>query len=117
MRNFFKNYDLSSEIIDALNVLKYYEPTEIQKQVIPPAMESKDIIGKSKTGSGKTAAFAIPLCERVIWDYNEPQILILEPTRELTVQVKEEIYQIGRKKELKLQICSADFRLISKYKH
>ena len=65
-------------------------------------MESKDIIGKSKTGSGKTAAFAIPLCERVIWDYNEPQILVLEPTRELTVQVKEEIYQIGRKKRIKV---------------
>lgn len=102
MRNFFENYDLSSEIIDALNVLKYYEPTEIQKQVIPLALESKDIIGKSKTGSGKTAAFAIPLCERVIWDYNEPQILVLEPTRELTVQVKEEIYQIGRKKRIKV---------------
>lgn len=98
----FQNMQLSGEIQDALKVLGYKEPTKIQEKVIPLILDAKDILAGSKTGSGKTAAFAIPICEKIEWDYNEPQALIIEPTRELTVQVKEEIYQIGRKKRLKV---------------
>ncbi len=102
MENQFEKYHLSEEIMDALNVLGYHVPTPVQEQVLPYALESKDILAKSWTGSGKTAAFAIPICEKVIWDYNIPQALVLEPTRELTVQVKEEMVQIGRKKRIKV---------------
>ncbi|WP_310605587.1 DEAD/DEAH box helicase [Anaerosporobacter sp.] len=102
MTNQFKNYKLSNEIIDALTILGYTEPTEIQKEVISLALQGRDIVGKSQTGSGKTAAFAIPLCEEAVWEDNAPTALVLEPTRELTVQTKQEIFHIGRKKRLKV---------------
>lgn len=102
MKNGFLKFNLSPEIAEALDIIGYTEPTPIQEKVIPVALEGRDIVGKSQTGSGKTAAFGIAVCEKVIWEKNEPQVLILEPTRELTVQVKEELYQIGRKKRLKV---------------
>ncbi|TJX13926.1 DEAD/DEAH box helicase [Tissierella creatinini] len=69
---------------------------------MPSILDNKDIIVKSQTGSGKTAAFAIPICELVDWDENKPQALILTPTRELAIQVKEDIFNIGRFKRLKV---------------
>lgn len=98
----FSPYQLSSEILESLHILGYDTPTKIQKQVIPAAMAGRDVVGSSQTGSGKTAAFGIPLCELADWNENKPQALVLEPTRELTVQVKEELYHIGRKKRLKV---------------
>ncbi|MDD3206061.1 MAG: DEAD/DEAH box helicase [Lachnospiraceae bacterium] len=98
----FTKFRISNEIIDALTILGYDEPTRIQERVIPIALSGRDIVGKSQTGSGKTAAFAIPLCELARWEENAPEALVLEPTRELTVQVKQEIYHIGRKKRLKV---------------
>ena len=97
----FIDYKLSDEIIKALASLGYQEPTEVQKNVIPAALEKKDLIVKSQTGSGKTAAFGIPLCEMAEWEENKPQALILTPTRELAVQIKEEIMNIGRLKRIK----------------
>lgn len=98
----FSDYKLSDTIIEALTILGYTQPTKIQEQVIPLALEGRDIVGKSQTGSGKTAAFAIPLCEEAVWEDNLPTALVLEPTRELTVQTKQEIFHIGRKKRLKV---------------
>lgn len=100
--NQFKQFGLADDIIEALDVLGYREPTAIQKAVILPALKGVSIAAKSQTGSGKTAAFAIPLCERARWEENLPEALVLEPTRELTVQVKQEIFNIGRKKRLKV---------------
>lgn len=102
MTNQFESYQLSKEILEALSILGYKEPTKIQKEVIPVALKRRDIVGKSQTGSGKTAAFAIPLCEEAVWEDNTPTALVLEPTRELTVQTKQEIFHIGRKKRLKV---------------
>lgn len=102
--NKFISFNLSKEILEALTMLKYLEPTKIQDMVIPKALEGIDIVGKSKTGTGKTAAFAIPICEQIIWDEYLPQALILEPTRELAVQVKTEVFHIGRKKRLKVPV-------------
>lgn len=102
MTNQFESYQLSKEIIEALTILGYKEPTKIQTEVIPIALQGRDIVGKSQTGSGKTAAFAIPLCEEAVWEENTPTALVLEPTRELTVQTKQEIFHIGRKKRLKV---------------
>ncbi|WP_318509019.1 DEAD/DEAH box helicase [Bacillus sp. T3] len=97
----FENYGLSAEITRALAVLKYDTPTEVQKEVIPKALENQDLVVKSQTGSGKTAAFAIPICELVQWEEKKPQALILTPTRELAVQVREDITNIGRFKRIK----------------
>lgn len=98
----FKDYKLSNEILKSLNMLNYKIPTKVQQEVIPVALENKDVLVKSQTGSGKTATFAIPLCELVDWDENKPQALILTPTRELAIQVKEDVFNIGRFKRIKV---------------
>lgn len=98
----FKDYKLSNEILKSLYMLNYKSPTKVQQEVIPVALENKDILVKSQTGSGKTATFAIPLCELVDWEENKPQALILTPTRELAIQVKEDVFNIGRFKRIKV---------------
>ncbi|KWX71332.1 DEAD/DEAH box helicase [Paenibacillus jilunlii] len=97
----FRDYGLNEEIIRALDVLNYLEPTEVQSKVIPVALKGQDLIVKSQTGSGKTASFGIPLCELADWAENKPQALVLTPTRELAAQVKEDITNIGRFKRIK----------------
>lgn len=69
----FNEYNLSDEISRALGVLKYDTPTEVQRAVIPKALENKDLVVRSQTGSGKTAAFGIPICERMEWEEKLPQ--------------------------------------------
>ncbi len=98
----FKDFKLSEEILKAISLLNFANPTKVQEQAIGSILDNKDIIVKSQTGSGKTAAFAIPICELVHWDDNKPQALILTPTRELAIQVKEDIFNIGRFKRLKV---------------
>ena len=102
MNSAFSDYKLSSEILKAINMLNFRSPTKVQEKVIPAVLEQKDIIVKSQTGSGKTAAFAVPICELVEWDENKPQALVITPTRELAIQVKEDIFNIGRFKRLKV---------------
>lgn len=97
----FTDYQLSESIVKALNSLGYETPTEVQQEVIPVALEKRDLVVKSQTGSGKTAAYGIPLCELVDWNENKPQALILTPTRELALQVNEDITNIGRFKRIK----------------
>ncbi|GKX65728.1 DEAD/DEAH box helicase [Inconstantimicrobium mannanitabidum] len=102
----FKQYNLSKEVLKAIDLLGYKKPSKVQSEVIPLILNNKDIIAKSQTGSGKTAAFGIPLCERIQWEENKPQALVLTPTRELCVQVKEDISNIGKFKRVK---CTAVF--------
>lgn len=97
----FTDYPLSEEIIRALHSLGYETPTEVQSEVIPVVLQNKDLVAKSQTGSGKTASYGIPLCEQVEWNENKPQALILTPTRELALQVTEDITNIGRFKRIK----------------
>lgn len=97
----FEDFQLSEEIRRALDVLKYDNPTEVQKEVIPQALANQDLVVKSQTGSGKTASFAIPICEMMDWEERKPQTLILTPTRELAVQVREDVTNIGRFKRIK----------------
>lgn len=97
----FRNDIISEDIVKALRGLEYDIPTEVQARVIPTALEKKDLIVKAQTGSGKTAAYAIPICELIEWLENKPQALILTPTRELAVQVKEDFTNIGRFKRIK----------------
>lgn len=102
----FKDYGLSEDILKSIEKLGYKSPTEVQNRVIPVALNDKDIIVKSQTGSGKTASFAIPLCEKANIETREPQVLVLTPTRELCVQVKDDITNIGRFKRIR---CAAVF--------
>ena len=109
MINKFNEYALSEEILEALNGLGYREPTGIQREVLLPMLAGKNVVVKAPTGSGKTAAFGIPICESVRWEENAPQALVLEPTRELAVQVSEELFHIGRKKRLKVPAVFGGF--------
>lgn len=98
----FKDYKLSSDILKSIEILNYKRPTKVQEKVIPIGLKGKDIVVKSQTGSGKTAAFAIPVCELVDWEKNKPQALVITPTRELAMQVREDFFNIGRFKRLKV---------------
>ena len=97
----FREYRLGKELLKALELLNYKETTKVQQAVIPIALENEDIVVKSQTGSGKTAAFAIPICEKILWDENKPQALVLTPTRELAMQIRQDFFNIGRFKRLK----------------
>ncbi len=97
----FHHFSISEDIQKALTGLEYEVPTEVQASVIPLALDKKDLIVKAQTGSGKTAAYAIPVCEFIDWLENKPQALVLTPTRELAVQVQEDFTNIGRFKRIK----------------
>ncbi|MDY4077581.1 MAG: DEAD/DEAH box helicase [Clostridium sp.] len=97
----FNKFNLSENIIKALKDLDYINATKVQEKVIPEMLLNKDIIAKAQTGTGKTAAFVIPLCERIKWEENDPQVLILTPTRELAMQIGEDVKNIGRFKRIK----------------
>lgn len=101
MKNEFTKFNISEEILKAVEGLGYKKPSEVQEKVIPEILLNKDVVVKSQTGSGKTAAFAIPLCERIDWNENSPQVLVLSPTRELALQVSEDFINIGRFKRIK----------------
>lgn len=109
MTNQFAAYNLSQPILDALTLLGYTTPTPIQEAVIPAALNGRDIAARSQTGTGKTLAFAVPICEKAVWEENLPQALVLEPTRELAVQVSRELFQVGRKKRLKVPAVFGGF--------
>ncbi len=89
--------DLSPEMAKTLDKIGYKTPTPIQAGLIPLALEEFDVIGQARTGTGKTAAFAIPILEMLDMSHEtpSPQALILAPTRELAVQVENEIKRLA----------------------
>jgi ATP-dependent RNA helicase DeaD len=95
---FFADLGLREELLEGLTALGYEEPTPIQAEAIPPLLEGRDLLGQAATGTGKTAAFALPLLNRLEPDRGRaPQALILTPTRELAVQVSEATHKYGRR--------------------
>lgn len=103
----FKDYPLSNEIKRGLSELGFKKPLEVQSIVIPKILkEDKDLIVKSQTGSGKTAAYSIPICQKIDVELEATQMLVLTPTRELAQQVKYDIDDIGKYKGIK---CAAVF--------
>ncbi|SDH05513.1 ATP-dependent RNA helicase DeaD [Lentzea fradiae] len=97
--NGFADLGLRPDILNALTTLGYEEPTPIQSEAIPPLLAGSDLLGQAATGTGKTAAFALPLLERVadrIGKGEKPLALVLAPTRELAVQVSEAVHRYGR---------------------
>lgn len=97
----FDTFDLAPEIIKGIRDMGFEEPSPIQAECIPAVLRGEDIIGQAQTGTGKTAAFGIPVLERVDPRLREVQSLILAPTRELAIQVSEELRRIGRPKRVK----------------
>jgi ATP-dependent RNA helicase DeaD len=95
----FEDFNLSKETIKSISEIGFEEPTPIQVSTIPLIMGGHDIIGQAQTGTGKTAAFGIPIVEKCQNGRN-PFAIVLEPTRELAVQVAQEIYKIGKYKKI-----------------
>ncbi len=91
----FSELGLSPEILKAIDKLGFEQAAPIQAEAIPVLMAGRDVVGQSQTGSGKTAAFAIPAIEKVDPQKRVVQILILCPTRELAVQVSEEVHKLA----------------------
>src|SRR5204863_1581075 len=95
----FETLGLDAPLISALTALGYEEPTPIQREAIPPLLEGRDLIGQAATGTGKTAAFTLPLLQRLVAASKtraKPSVLILVPTRELAMQVAEAVHRYGR---------------------
>jgi ATP-dependent RNA helicase DeaD len=93
----FADLGLRTELLGALDALGYEEPTPIQRESIPPLVDGYDLLGQAATGTGKTAAFALPILERLDKDARvAPMALVLVPTRELAVQVSEAVYKYGK---------------------
>ncbi len=96
----FGDIVLDKKILGALTEMGFEEPSPIQSQTIPMVLDGKDVIGQAQTGTGKTAAFAIPIIQNIV-DSRKIQALIMTPTRELAIQVAEELGKIGRLRKIK----------------
>jgi ATP-dependent RNA helicase DeaD len=92
----FQEFGLSPEVMRALEQLGYEKPTPIQQASITPLSEGRDVLGQAQTGTGKTAAFALPLLSRINYNAKNVQILVLAPTRELAMQVSEAFKSFGQ---------------------
>ncbi len=96
MENQFKSLGISAEVVKGLDTLGFKEPTDVQSEAIPLVLKKRDLIVLAKTGSGKTAAFGVPLVDMIDKDIKDPQVLVLTPTRELAVQVDMDINKIAK---------------------
>jgi ATP-dependent RNA helicase DeaD len=97
----FEELGLEEQIVQSVSHMGFEETTPIQEKTIPLALQGKDLIGQAQTGTGKTAAFGIPLIQGCQRDNDKPQGLVLAPTRELAVQVAEELNKIGQGKGIR----------------
>lgn len=98
----FEDLHLDRKIINALKDMGFEEPSPIQKGAIPLALEGEDLIGQAQTGTGKTAAFGIPIIQNLDEKNRHVQALVMSPTRELCIQVADEITKIGRTKRVRV---------------
>ena len=92
----FKSLQVKDEIIKAVEKMGFEEMSPIQARAIPVALSGKDLVGQAQTGTGKTAAFAIPILEKIQAKLKKPQALIVCPTRELAIQVAEEVRKLAK---------------------
>ncbi|MFA5612066.1 MAG: DEAD/DEAH box helicase [Anaerolineaceae bacterium] len=92
----FEDFNLRPELVQAINSLGYTQPTPIQAGIIPLMQSGRDVTGQAQTGTGKTAAFALPILDRIDPEQHLPQALVVAPTRELALQVTEMIQTLGQ---------------------
>ncbi len=83
----FSDLQLNSHVLKSVQNAGYEKPTEVQSEIIPQMLAGRDVLAQSQTGSGKTAAFALPILSRIDMERRDPQVLVLAPTRELAIQV------------------------------
>ncbi len=102
LENGFATLGLRDELLTALDDLGYEEPTPIQRETIPILLTGRDLLGQAATGTGKTAAFALPALQMIDASRRVPQVLVLVPTRELAVQVSEAMFKYGRELGIKV---------------
>ena len=100
--NGFAELGLRDELLSALEALGYEEPTPIQRETIPILLTGRDLLGQAATGTGKTAAFALPALQMIDASRRVPQVLVLVPTRELAVQVSEAMFKYGSELGIKV---------------
>jgi ATP-dependent RNA helicase RhlE len=100
----FSKLGLSEEMVQGVKAMGFVEPTPIQLRAIPLILEGRDVIGSAQTGTGKTAAFALPILSRLQGPEREPRVLILEPTRELAAQVETAIRDFIRFTQLRVAV-------------
>ena len=100
MTDAFQQLGLSAEITQAVQELGYIKPTPIQAQAIPLLMNGNDVMGQAQTGTGKTAAFTLPMLEKL--EGGALQGLVLTPTRELAIQVSEAVYRYGKARDVRV---------------
>src|SRR5215217_6415850 len=98
----FADLGLAPDILDAIAELGYETPSPIQVQAIPPLLEGRDVIGQAQTGSGKTAAFGLPMIQYVDPSEQAVQALVLTPTRELCIQVTQALRTYGLRKGIEV---------------
>src|SRR5438876_7257227 len=100
----FSKLGLSPSILEGVKAMGYVEPTPIQLRAIPLIMAGQDVIGSAQTGTGKTAAFALPILSQLGAHKPQPRLLILEPTRELAAQVETAIRDFARFTNLRVAV-------------
>ncbi|XXM71554.1 DEAD/DEAH box helicase [Lysinibacillus sphaericus] len=98
----FSDLNLSASTLKSIKRMGFEEATPIQASTIPAGLEGKDIIGQAQTGTGKTTAFGIPMIEKIDMKNPNVQALVIAPTRELAIQVSEELYRIGSDKRARV---------------
>ena len=98
----FEKFQLNEKVLAGVTEAGYQVPTPIQSQAIPPIMEGRDVMGLAQTGTGKTAAFVLPMLQRLMaGERGRVRALIVAPTRELSEQINESIVELGRRTGLK----------------
>ena len=118
-KNTFNTFGLSETLVGAIAKLGLKTPTPIQDQIIPEILKGHDVIGLAETGTGKTAAFLIPILEETLKDKaknKNRQTLILAPTRELAIQINEELYKLSRGLGIYSTICVGGMSIIPQIK-
>src|SRR5437667_12632811 len=100
----FTKFGLSAAILEGVNAMGYVEPTPIQLRAIPLILAGQDVIGSAQTGTGKTAAFALPILSRLGSRSTGTRVLVLEPTRELAAQVETAIRDFARFTDLRVAV-------------
>jgi ATP-dependent RNA helicase RhlE len=100
----FTKLDLAPALLDGVKAMGYVEPTPIQLRAIPLILAGKDVIGSAQTGTGKTAAFALPILSKLGQHSKAPRVLVLEPTRELAAQVETAIRDLARFTNLRVAV-------------
>ena len=108
----FSELGLKPEILKAIKRAGFEEATPIQAQTIPLALKGEDVIGQAQTGTGKTAAFGLPILQNLDKQHDSIQAIVIEPTRELAIQTQEELFRLGRDEKARVQVVygGADIR-------